>query len=661
MRILTTSILTFAFVLSSATMAEAERITRGNLVLENIPEPPAEVTTRLAQYQNARSAFLRGWHPSGQGILISTRFGDTSQVHWVREPGGARRQLTFSREPIGEMAVQAKGGKPRVVYGRDVGGSEFYQLFTFDLATSREQMITDGTSRNGGASLSRNGDRVAFYTTQRNGRDWDLHIKTLDGDTPPAPVLEAGGTWFPAGWSPDDTKMLVVRYVSANESHPHVLDVATGALTRIDPSDEPVSYGAIAWSHDGAGLYLSSDRDSEFRTLRHLDLASGTMTDLTADIPWDVSEVAVSPNGRWLAFVINEDGVGALRVWRADTREPVALPEMPVGQTGGLSFDHGGDRLGMVINARSPSDVYALSLDDGTLTRWTESEVGGLDTSRFASAELIHYPTFDQVDGEARTIPAFVYKPAHAGSGPHPVVVLIHGGPEGQSRPAFSPTIQYWVNELGLTVIQPNVRGSTGYGKSYVKLDNGFKREDSVKDIGALLDWIDDQDDLDSERVAVYGGSYGGYMVLASMAHYNDRLRGGVDIVGISNFVTFLENTQDYRRDLRRVEYGDERDPEMRAFLERISPTTNAHKITKPLFIAQGQNDPRVPVGEADQIFAAVKANGGDPWYLLAKDEGHGFAKKQNRDVFERAVVMFFDQILRDEPRVAPAGEPVGP
>ncbi|MCB0586764.1 MAG: S9 family peptidase, partial [Phaeodactylibacter sp.] len=219
-------------------------------------------------------------------------------------------------------------------------------------------------------------------------------------------------------------------------------------------------------------------------------------------------------------------------------------------------------------------------------------------------------------------------------------------GPESQYRPGFSPIFQYYLKELGIAVIAPNVRGSAGYGKNFLKLDNGYKREDSVKDIGKLLDWIKEQPELDESRVAVMGGSYGGYMVLSSMAHYNGRLRCGVDIVGISNFVTFLENTKSYRRNLRRVEYGDERDPHMRRHLERISPTTNAHKITRPMLIVQGMNDPRVPVSEAEQMLRAIRNNGGEAWYLLAKDEGHGFRKKPNRDYYNKAVILFLQRYL---------------
>jgi len=280
----------------------------------------------------------------------------------------------------------------------------------------------------------------------------------------------------------------------------------------------------------------------------------------------------------------------------------------------------------------------------GDLTRWTYSEVGGLDTATFHVPELIEYPTFDEVDGERRRIPAWLYKPA--GDGPYPVIVSIHGGPEGQSRPTFSSTYQMWLAKLGVAVVIPNVRGSAGYGKSYLALDNGFLREDSVRDIGALLDWIDAHPELDAGRVAVFGGSYGGYMVLASAAHYSERLRAAVDIVGISNFVTFLENTQDYRRDLRRVEYGDERDPEMRAHLQKISPLNNVADLDVPMLIVQGENDPRVPVTESAQIVEALRAQGRPVWYMNALNEGHGYRKKENRDVYQQAVVLFLEQFL---------------
>jgi dipeptidyl aminopeptidase/acylaminoacyl peptidase len=321
---------------------------------------------------------------------------------------------------------------------------------------------------------------------------------------------------------------------------------------------------------------------------------------------------------------------------------------LPAGIVSGLRFDRTGGRLGMTIeSAQSPRDVWVLDLARGEAARWTASERGPIDPAKLVPAELVRYPTWDRAQGAARRIPAFVYRPR--GPGPHPVVIDIHGGPEGQSRPGYSAWTQYLVNEMGYAVVQPNVRGSTGYGRSFTMLDNGRLREDSVRDIGALLAWIAAQPDLDRERVVVSGGSYGGYMVLASMVAFGDRLRGGIDIVGISNFVTFLTNTAAYRRDLRRVEYGDERDPSMRAFLQRISPLTRADAIRKPLLVVQGLNDPRVPASESEQMVARVRANGTEVWYVAARDEGHGFRKKSNRDFDLRTRATFLER-LRDAP-----------
>jgi dipeptidyl aminopeptidase/acylaminoacyl peptidase len=304
----------------------------------------------------------------------------------------------------------------------------------------------------------------------------------------------------------------------------------------------------------------------------------------------------------------------------------------------------------MTLNTpQTPSDTFVLDLKrnptrHGDLVRWTFSEIGGLDSGAFIEPELVTYPTFDTGKGGPEAIPAWLYEPP--GDGPHPVIISIHGGPEAQARPYFSSTYQMWLQTLGAAVLVPNVRGSNGYGKHYMGLDNGYKREDSVRDIGALLDWIATRPDLDADRVAVIGGSYGGYMVLASAVHYSDRLRAAVNIVGISNFVTFLENTQDYRRDARRAEYGDERDPDMRAHLQAISPLNQVERIHVPLFVVQGQNDPRVPVSEAEQIVAAMRAQGQPVWYMNALNEGHGYRKKENRDIYQQATVLFLQQHL---------------
>jgi dipeptidyl aminopeptidase/acylaminoacyl peptidase len=628
--------------LSTTAFAQVERREQGHLQIEGIPEIPPALAGRLHQYLNTRSAGLEGWIPGGQGLVISTRFGETTQLHIVDQPGGARRQLTFFEEPVAGAAVSPDPAANRLVFSRDVGGSEFYQLFLYDLQTGKYRMLTDGRSRNGSALWSKAGDRFAHQTTQRNGRDWDIHVMDLNGTS--TSVLQESGLWSPWDWSPDDAKLLVSRYVSINESYPHILDLETGKLAVLEEPIKnrgPVAYGGARFDASGTGVYFVSDQDSEFRRLRHRELQTRKVKVLTQDIDWDVEGLELSPDGGTLAITVNEEGYSRLYLLETATEKRHSI-DLPPGLVGSLKFSPDGRQLGLVLETpRTPGDVYTLDLATHQLVRWTFSEIGGLDSEALVAPELIRYESFD-----GRTIPAFFYRPQ--GDGPFPVVIDIHGGPESQERPSFNPTIQFYVNELGIAVLAPNVRGSAGYGKSYLLLDNGMKREDSVKDIGALLDWIETQPQLDSDRVAVFGGSYGGYMVLTSMTHYNDRLRAGIEYVGISNFVTFLQNTQDYRRDLRRAEYGDERDPEMRAFLERISPTTNAARITKPLFVAQGLNDPRVPASESEQMVSQIRSNGGNVWYLLATDEGHGFKKKSNRDYFTAASALFLKTYLLD-------------
>lgn len=646
MRRLTVMVAMLAFSVASLAMgSEVARREIGQLVIEGIPEIPAEVAERTLQYQATRAAGALGWAADGNGLFISTRFGETSQVHFVAAPGGARRQLTFFREPVGQVAVCPDPSSGVFLYARDVGGGEFYQLFMYDLASASSTLVTDGRSRNGGVVWNRAGSTFAYSSTRRNGRDTDVYLASRSNTLQARPIITEGGSWRAGEFSPDGKRLLVVRGVSANESYPFVYDLESATLTPLHRAKEPVAYGAATWAADSRHIYFTSDEDAEFKHLRLLDTSGNKVEVLTGDIPWDIESLELSHDGRTLAFTVNEDGVSALYLMNTSTRSRLRAADLPPGQVWGLRFHPRVAQLAMTINgSRTPGDVFVLDVDKGELVRWTYSEVGGLDTARFVEPTLIRYPTFDRVGDEPRKIPAFYYRPS--GPGPFPVLITIHGGPEGQFMPTFNPLLQYYVNELGIAVLGPNVRGSSGYGKTYLTLDNAYLREDSVKDIGALLDWVARQKELDASRVAVIGGSYGGYMVVASMVHFNDRLRCGIDIVGISNFVTFLTNTQDYRRDLRRVEYGDESDPEMRSFLQRISPLTSAGKITKPLFVVQGLNDPRVPVTESEQMVRTVRANGGQVWYLLAKDEGHGFRKHANRTYYENAVVLFLQEYL---------------
>jgi dipeptidyl aminopeptidase/acylaminoacyl peptidase len=632
-----------------------ERQHVGNRVTENVPGIPADLIERLNRYQNTRGAGVSGWTKDGC-LLVGTRFAETNQVHRVCQPMGMREQLTFYPEPVAGVVASPPGAaREGFVFAKDTGGDEFSQLYWFDAQTRESTLLTDGQrSQNGGTVLDRDGALMAFSSTARNGTDRDVWVRdTRTGQN--RLLLSEGGSWTPLDFSPDGSKLLVMRYVSISESYPGEVDVATGALRMFPIDGGTAAFGGFAYAPDGNGVYYISDepvdgQPSEFRSLRFHDPRRGAPQILTAHIPWDVEGFTIARDGKHLAYMTNEDGIGKVHVLSLPGHRPVRLPELPVGLVGGGDFSHDGKRLALTLNtATSPSDVYVIDLSGRSLERWTRSEVGGLDTANFVAPTLVRYPTFDEVDGVPRTIPAFYYRPANAPAGRKlPVVINIHGGPEAQSRPSFNPSTQFLVNELGVAMLVPNVRGSSGYGKTYLSLDNAQLREDSVKDIGALLDWIATQPELDAERIGVVGGSYGGYMVLASLMHYSDRIRAGINVVGISDFITFLTNTESYRRDLRRAEYGDERDPEMRKVFEEISPLRNAHRINAPLFVAHGRNDPRVPYTEAEQIVTAVRANNQPVWFLMFDDEGHGFRKKSNSDYFGAASVLFWQQHLLD-------------
>jgi dipeptidyl aminopeptidase/acylaminoacyl peptidase len=617
-----------------------------NLVVEGIPDIPMSLVDRVNRYTEFRSAGLANWHPTRREMLISTRFGNVPQIHLVQFPMGARQQLTFFSEPPSGAVYQPTQGD-YFVFSRDVGGNEFSQNYRYDLATGEVTLLTDGKSRNSRGIWSTAGDRMVYTSTRRNGTDTDLYL--IDPSNPKSDRLFAtveGGGWSPLDWSPDDRQLLVMEFISANESFLWSFNVETGEKRLLTPKGkEPVFYGSGEFSAGGKGIYLVTDRESEFQRLAHYDLADQRYTYLTTEIPWDVEAAVLSRDGKKLAFVTNEDGASVLHLIDTATRQEQPLPKLPTGLIVDPEWHSNNKELGLtLVSARSTADVYSLDVTTNKLDRWTASETGGLNTANFSAPELVRWKSFD-----GKMISGFLYRPPAKFTGKRPVIINIHGGPESQYRPVFLGRNNYYLNELGVALLFPNVRGSTGYGKTFVKLDNGFNREDSVKDIGALLDWIATQPDLDADRILVTGGSYGGYMSLAVSTNYSDRIRAAINIVGISNFVTFLERTESYRRDLRRVEYGDERDPKMREFLLRISPLNNTDRIKNPLFVVHGKNDPRVPVTEAEQIVATLRKTGTPVWYLMAKDEGHGFAKKPNADFQFYATVMFIKAHLLGE------------
>ena len=647
---LTAAVLVVTVMVQPAKPQENVLPTPDNLHVEGIPPIPNELIESVNRYTESRSATPVGWHPSRREILILTRFASTNQVHRVAMPGGARTQLTFFPDRVSNASYPPVD-RGFLVVRKDIGGGEWFQNYRLEEATGEVTLLTDGKSRNSLGVWSRDGQLMAYTSTRRTGRDNDIYV--IDPADPASNRLVAeveGGGWTVADWSPDRRSLLIFNYVSITNTELYLLDVETGTKQRITrpPAGETVAYLAAAFAPDGR-ILVTSDRGSEFQRLAVLDPATGGETVLVGDIPWDIASFEVSRDGRTVAFLTNENGTSVLHLLELESGRRQRVTGLPPGiATGGdgtIEFRPDSSEVAVgIASARTPGDVFSVDVRTGRAERWTFSEAGGLNLDQFAEPELITWKSFD-----GREISGYLYRPPARFTGRRPLIVNIHGGPESQYRPGFLGRNNYWMNELGIAMIFPNVRGSSGYGKTFVSLDNALKREDSYKDVNALFDWIAARPDLDGSKVMVVGGSYGGFMTLAVASTYADRIACAVSLVGISNLRTFLENTEAYRRDLRRAEYGDERQPEIRAFMERIAPVNKAASITRPLFVVQGKNDPRVPWTESQQIVDTLKQRGTPVWYLLAEDEGHGFAKKANADYMFYSSVMFVREFLLKE------------
>ena len=613
-----------------------------SLVLEHIPSIPVSVAEKAEPYTESRAASLLDWSPTQRSLLISTRFASTPQVHQVLHPMGARTQLTFFPDRV-SGAIYPPRTADWMLLVKDVGGAEFYQFYRFEPATGSITLITDGKSRNQTPVFRPDGAQLAFTSTRRTGNDVDIWI-----EDPREPASAKLLTQFSGGgiqvedWSPDGKTIAAVDERSINDSTVYLIDAATGEKRAITPSGEQVSWNSPKFALDGSGLFVLTDKDSDFHRLCRLSLDGKLGACFGKQIPWDVEDFDLSHDGKLAAFITNEDGLGVLHVVSLTDGRELKTPALPAGVLGGLKFRDTGHELGFSLTTPTqPGDVYSFDADSAKLERWTMSETGGVQLKTAAPPRLIHWKAADGL-----TISGFLYPANPRFTGKRPVLINIHGGPEGQSRPTFHGALNYFTEEMGITLIEPNVRGSTGYGKKYTLLDNGMKRQDSVHDIGALLDWVAGQPDLDKDRVAVAGGSYGGFMTLSVATQYDARIRCTVEIVGISNLRTFLEHTSGYRRDLRRVEYGDERDPAMRDFMEKTAPMNMTQNVTKPMFMIVGYNDPRVPISESIQFKEKLEAQHTPVWFLMAKDEGHGYAKKPNRDFQLFSTIAFLEANL---------------
>lgn len=632
-------------LMATATAAQAAVAVPASVKADGVPAIPSSTSADTRPYLEFRSANFQGWNPATRAMLVKTRFGGTDQLFDVARPESARRQISFEDEPV-PFASWSPAGDDVLLVQKDQGGDEFYQLYR--LQSGKLQLLTDGKSRNWFGSWSRDGRYVGYMSTRRNGADADLYV--VDPRDPSSERMVAkvsGGGWNVSDFSPDGRRLLAVNRLSINHAVVAEVDLASGRMKTLTDPKQVVSYGDVRYAADGS-IWALSNRDADFVRLGKLDPRSRRFTPVSPEARWDVTDYAVADDERFVVYAINEAGVSRLRVLDPETGAVRNVDGLP---TGVLHWSFGDllqiapwGEIGLSLSsAQVPGDAFSIDPDTLAVRRWTHSEAGGLDLTRNREPELVEVQSFD---GE--TVSGFLYRPDPARfPGKRPLILDIHGGPEGQARPGYLGADNYLVNELGIAIFLPNVRGSSGYGARFLNLDNGpWKREDSVRDIAAFLDAFEDDPALDAGRFAVYGFSYGGYMCYASAVHYSDRLRAASCAVAISDFVTFLENTQKYRQDLRRVEYGDERDPAQRAKLGEISPLRNVGRIRIPLMVATGGNDPRVPASEAEQIVAAVRAQGGDAWHVLAHNEGHGFHKRENRDFIFWAGVEFWKKTL---------------
>jgi dipeptidyl aminopeptidase/acylaminoacyl peptidase len=634
----------------AAAFAQEHVTPPASLTLEGVPPIPIEMARDLRPYVEFRPHSLLSWHPAKREMLIRRRLEATAQVHHVAGPGARPEPITDFPDAVSSASYQPVHGN-YLVFSMGAGGNEVFRLFRHDIAANRSVPFSPEGQRASLGAWSRKGDRLVYTTVLVDRNNPERVARTTVHLVDPAKPEGArvlgkfeGGSWQSFRFSEDGRRLVFIEYVSANESRLWTMDVSTGRKRRVaGGKGQPVSYADPYFSRDGRGIFVTSDRGSEFKRLVYLPLTGGAEKVLTGHHAYNVENFEVSFDANLIAFVTNERGSSVLRFIDLKTLKELPRPPLFDGVIGGLEWRRNSSEVGFHISsARSAGDVFSYDVKANRLARWTNGNNPEVNTSEFVEPRLARWQSFDGLE-----ISGFHYHPPARFTGKRPVIVNIHGGPESQARPTFIGRNNYYVGELGIAMIYPNVRGSSGFGKTFLRLDDGRNREHSVKDIGALLDWIAQQPNLDPERVLIMGGSYGGYMALACAFHFADRIAGAVSSVGISSFVTFLERTESYRRDRRRAEYGDERDPAMRAFLESISPLNHAQRITKPMLILQGRNDPRVPYTEAEQIVATLKQRGTPVWFVMAADEGHGFAKRPNADYAFYVITEFARRTLK--------------
>jgi dipeptidyl aminopeptidase/acylaminoacyl peptidase len=631
------------FVCAWTAFAQSDSISPGrNLEVLGVPPIPKSLAKAVQPYSQAYGLPLAGWDPTKREIWLKG-ISSATWVSRIKEPGAppAASTIYIQSSGIYDIYFQPKG--KYLAFTRDAEGNETFQLYLYDIAGRKAAQLSDGKSRNTEPVWSNAGDKIVYSSTPTG--DLGVNLRLIDPADPTSDRLlaKSSGNYFKAyDWSPDDKQIVFCDFTFNTAGALWLVDVESGKKSLLAGSSERPEFLDFAqFSKDGKGVYAVTDHDSDVRRLAYIDLASRKFTYIPSDSHWDVDESQLAPDGRTMAFTTNEEGLSHVHLFDLATQNEKAITTIPRGIISDLKWHANSNDLAFNFRSfRTPNDVYSVNILSGKVDYWATSFNNRLNADDFAKPELVHWTTFDK-----RTLSGFLYRPPAKFLGKRPVIIDIHGGPEEQFRPGFNDEENYFINELGVAKIYPNVRGSSGYGKVFAHLDDGLHREDAVKDIGTLLDWIKTQPGLDADRVLVQGGSYGGFLALSAACRYGGRIRGTISESGISDLASFIERTEGWRRGLQRAEFGDERIPKIREFMEHTAPLNNTGKIRTPLLIIHGANDPRVPATQAASIVAATKDRV-PVWYILAKDEGHGFSLQSNRDYKLYASILFVKEFL---------------